>query len=183
MGLMMLAGFSVIPYVALYITANLGMSESFLSIVYLCGGAATFFSAPLIGKLADKYGKPRVFHWLAWLSFVPILITTHWMRVPWWLVLINSTLFFVLVSGRMIPAMAMISGVSAPQARGTFMSLVSSVQMLTSGLAALIAGLIITRNAAGQIEHYNFVGYLALACGLLAVWLGPQLRVAPPVNQ
>ncbi|MBI1891096.1 MAG: MFS transporter [Burkholderiales bacterium] len=177
-GLMMLAGFSVIPYIALYVTSNLLLPESFLSIIYLCGGAATFFTAHLIGRLADRYGKPRVFRWIAWFSFVPILITTHLVPVPWWVVLINSTLFFVLVSGRMIPAMAMVSAVAEPQVRGTFMSLVSSVQMMMSGVASVVAGWIITRNAAGQMEHYNWVGYLAVACGLLAVWMSAKLRVA-----
>jgi predicted MFS family arabinose efflux permease len=178
MGLMMLAGFSVIPYIALYVTANVRLPESYLAVVYLCGGAATFFTAQWIGKLADRHGKARVFHWLACLSFVPILITTHLVPVPWLVVLINSTLFFVLVSGRMIPAMAMVSAVARSQVRGTFMSLVSSVQMMMSGVASYVAGLIITRNAAGQIEHYNLVGYLAVICGVLAIWLAHKLRVA-----
>jgi hypothetical protein len=58
------------------------------------------------------------------------------------------------------------------------MSLSASVQMLTSGFASLVAGLIISRNAAGQIEHFNVVGYIAAACGLLSVWLASRLRVA-----
>jgi hypothetical protein len=62
--------------------------------------------------------------------------------------------------------------------RGTFMSLGSSVQMLASGLASLIAGLIITRNAAGQIEHYNIVGYFAVACGLVGLWMAGHLKVS-----
>jgi predicted MFS family arabinose efflux permease len=180
MGLMMIAGFSVIPYIALYVTANVLLPESYLAAVYLCGGAATFFTAQWIGKLADRHGKARVYGWLMWLSFVPILITTHLVPVPWLVVLINSTLFFVLVSGRMIPAMAMITAVAPQRVRGTFMSLVSSVQMMMSGVASYVAGMIITRNAAGQIEHYNLVGYLAVTCGLLAVWLAPKLRVAGP---
>ena len=47
--------------------------------------------------------------------------------------MINSTAFFVLVSGRMIPGMAMVTAAPAPQVRGTFMSLASSVQMLGPG--------------------------------------------------
>lgn len=176
--LLMLAGFSVIPYIALYMTTNVAQPESFLTVVYLCGGAATFFSAQLIGRMADQYGKPVMFRWLCWLSFVPLLITTHMTPVPWWLVLINSTLFFVLVSGRFIPAMAMVSAVPAPQIRGTFMSLMASVQMLASGLATFIAGLIITQTPNGQMVHYNLVGYLAVACGMLAIWLAPHLQAS-----
>lgn len=176
--LLMMAGFTVIPYLALYMTANVGLPETFLTVVYLCGGAATFFSARIIGKMADKYGKQKMFAWVAFASFIPLLIATHLIPVPPWVVLVNSTVFFILVSGRMIPGMAMVSAVAAPQVRGTFMSLVTSVQMLASGLASLITGLIITRTANGQIEHYNIVGYLAVACGLLAIWTIRQLKVA-----
>lgn len=179
MSLMMMGGFTVIPYIALYMTSNVGVPESYIAAVYLCGGAATLFTSQLIGRMADKHGKLKVFQFLAFASFVPLLITTHMVPLPLWLVLINSTMFFILVSGRMIPAMAMVSAVALPQARGIYMSLVSSVQMLSSGVATLIAGLIITRNPAGQVEHYNIVGYVAVACGLLTIWLAYHLRVAP----
>ena len=175
--LMMLGGFTVIPYVALYMTTNVQMPESFITLVYLCGGAATFFTSQAIGRRADHYGKLRVFRAVALTSLVPILITTHLVPIAWWLVLINSTVFFILVPGRMVPAMAMISAVASSQVRGTYMSLVASVQMAASGLATLVAGLIITRSATGQIEHYNLVGYLAVTCTVLAVWIAPKLRV------
>ncbi|HEX7634515.1 MAG TPA: hypothetical protein VF427_04440, partial [Noviherbaspirillum sp.] len=116
-------------------------------------------------------------------SIIPLLITTHLVPVPWWLVLINAVAFFVLVSGRTIPGMAMMSASAAPQVRGTFMSLASSMQMLACSVASLTAGLIITRNAAGQIEHYNLVGYLAVTCALIAMWLAKHLKVAGSEQQ
>jgi predicted MFS family arabinose efflux permease len=176
--LQMMAGFSVIPYLALYMTANIGLPESFITVIYLCGGTATFFSARFIGKMADRYGKARVFKWVALASFVPVLIATHLGPVPWWVALANATIFFVLVSGRMIPGMAMVSSAAAQPIRGTFMSLVSTAQMMSSGLASLVAGLIITRSAGGQIEHYNIVGYLAVASGFAAIWMMQRLKVA-----
>jgi predicted MFS family arabinose efflux permease len=176
--LLMMAGFTVIPYIALYTTANVGMPESFIAVIYLCGGAATFFTSRAIGKLADRHGKITLFRWIALASFIPLLITTHLVPVAWWLVLINSTVFFILVPGRMIPGMALVSAAAHPQVRGTFMSLVSAVQMFSSGLASLLAGLIISRTPSGQIAHYNLVGYLAVACGLLAIWLAHRLKVA-----
>lgn len=176
--LLMMTSFSVIPYIALYYTSNVGMTEKFITVVYLAGGAATFFTSRLIGRLADKHGKLRTFRWVGLAAFVPLLVTTHLMPVPWWAVLINSTVFFILVPGRMIPGMAMVTASAAPHVRGTFMSLGSSVQMLSSGLASLVAGMIITRNAAGQVEHYNIVGYISVGCGLLSLWMAQHLRVA-----
>jgi predicted MFS family arabinose efflux permease len=180
MSLLMFGGFTVVPYIALYYTANLGLQDNFIALVYLCGGAATFFTSRLIGRLADRHGKQRVFRIIAVAAFVPILVTTHLVPVPWWLVLMNSTVFFILVPGRFIPGMAMITAASAPQVRGTFMSLGSSVQMMSSGLASLVAGLIISRNPAGQIEHFNLVGYLAVACGIASLLVVRRLSVAQP---
>jgi predicted MFS family arabinose efflux permease len=177
--LLMLTSFSVIPYIALYYTANLGMTESFVTLVYLVGGAATLFSSQWIGRMADRHGKLRTFRWVAIAAFVPILITTHLVPLPAWIILLNATVFFVLVSGRMIPGMAMATSVADPHVRGTFMSLGSSVQMGASGLASLLAGLIITRDAAGQMQHYNLVGYLALCFGLGSLWMAQRLRQPP----
>ena len=176
--LMMLGGFTVIPYIALYMTSNVGLPESFITLAYLCGGAATFFTSQAIGRMADRRGKLSVFRWVALASLLPILVTTNLGPTARWLILIDWTIFFVLVPGRMVPAMAMVSAVAPPQIRGTFMSLVSSVQMAASGIASLVAGLIISRNPAGQIEHYNLVGYLAVASTLIAIWIAPMLRVA-----
>jgi MFS family permease len=93
--------------------------------------------------MADRYGKVKIFRILAIASLIPLLVTTNLMPVPLWVVLINSTAFFILISGRMIPAMAIASQMVEAKIRGTFMSLVGSVQMLASGLASVIAGLLI----------------------------------------
>ena len=51
------------------------------------------------------------------------------------------------------------------------MSLVGSTQMLASGIASVLAGLVVTIKPDGTMEHYNLVGYGAAACGLLTYWL------------
>ena len=171
MALIMLTGFSVIPYIALYLTANVGIDNSYISLIYLCGGIATLMSSRVIGHMADQYGKVKVFRVLAVISLIPLIVTTNLMPVPLWVVLINSTAFFVLVSGRMIPAMAIVSQVVEAKVRGTFMSLVGSVQMLASGLASVLAGMVVTIGADGMMDHYNLVGYGAALCGLLTFCL------------
>ncbi|BDT78796.1 MFS transporter [Polynucleobacter yangtzensis] len=171
MALIMITGFSVIPYIALYFTSNVGISNSYISLIYLCGGVATLMSSRFIGHMSDKYGKVTVFRVLAIVSLVPLLVTTNLPVTPLWIVLINSTAFFILVSGRMIPAMAMVSQVVENKIRGTFMSLVGSVQMLSSGIASVLAGWIVTIGPDGMMQHYNLVGYGAAICGLLTFWL------------
>jgi len=171
MALIMITGFSVIPYIALYLTTNVGINNSYISLIYLCGGVATLMSSRFIGHLSDQYGKVKVFRFLAIISLVPLLVTTNLPVTPLWIVLINSTAFFILVSGRMIPAMAMVSQLVENKVRGTFMSLIGSVQMLSSGVASVLAGWVVTIGPDGMMQHYNIVGYGAAICGLLTFWL------------
>ena len=89
MALIMLTGFSVIPYIALYFTMNVGVPDAYISLVYLFGGIASLLSSRYIGSLADRYGKERTFRALAILSLVPIIVTTNLVPVPIWLSLIH----------------------------------------------------------------------------------------------
>ncbi len=186
MVLLMLGGFTVIPYITIYSTSNQGFPEDKLPIMYLIGGACTFFTARWFGRLADQYGKAKVFRIIAALSMLPILALTQIGQLPWWGVLFISTPFFILVSGRFVPGMAMINSASVPRLRGTFMSLSSAVQQAASGMAALIAGLIISRNSEGLIEHYDLVGYVACAATLgtiaLAGYVVPADAKAAPAQ-
>ena len=75
--LMMISGFTVIPYVSLYITSNAGLPERDLPWIYLVGGVATFFTARWIGRWADRAGKREVYRRIAWISLLPLLAITH----------------------------------------------------------------------------------------------------------
>ncbi|HEU4621737.1 MAG TPA: MFS transporter [Burkholderiaceae bacterium] len=174
--LMMLSGFTVIPFITLYYTANVGIAESAIPLVYLFGGACTFFTSRWFGRLADRHGKQRVYRWIAIGSLVPLFSTTHLPAAPLWIALVNSTLFFVLVSGRMVPGMAMVTSAANPRLRGTFMSINSAIQSASSGIASLIAGIIITTNPTGQLERYGWVGFIAMSATVCAMWLAGRVN-------
>ncbi len=72
---LMLSIFSVVPFIAPYYVANVGIAEADLPTIYFAGGLTTLFTAQVIGYLADRFGKKRVFTVVALLSFVPILLT------------------------------------------------------------------------------------------------------------
>ncbi len=170
------AGFSVIPYIAPYMVFNIGLTEHELSYVYLVGGGATLISARIIGFLSDKYGPAKVFMSVATLSMVPIYIVTNLQQVEMWIALCVSALFFVLVSGRFIPGMTLIMSSVYPESRGGFLSINSSLQQVGSGFAALLSGFIIQKNAAGHLEHYNIVGYIAIGFTLIAIMVSTKLK-------
>ncbi|MDT3735995.1 MAG: MFS transporter [Denitratisoma sp.] len=177
MALIMFSGFTVIPYITIYSVANVGIRQEDLYLIYLAGGTATFFTSRLIGRLADRHGKVRVYRTVALLSMAPLLIQTHLVPVPLWLMIVVSTLFFILVPGRMVPAMALVTSAAQPRLRGTFLSITGATQQFASGVASYIGGLIITQDAAGHILRYDQVGYLAVAATLLAMALASRIRV------
>src|SRR5690606_30112124 len=78
-------------------------------------------------------------------------------------VLMVTGIWFVLSTGRSIPAQAIISNVPSPAQRGSFMSFNSSVQQLFTGVASLISGAIVYADADGRLHNYQWVGYLSVA--------------------
>ena len=167
--LILFSGFTVIPYITVYAVSNVGISLHDIPYVYLAGGAATLITSRLIGRWADARGKVRIYRILAISATLPLLAVTHIGTAPLWLWVLCTTLFFVLVSGRMIPAMAIITSAALPKLRGTFMSLNAAMQQLASGLAAMLAGLITTQSATGQMIGYDKVGYVAIMANILAI--------------
>jgi len=167
--LIIFSGFTVIPYITLYAVGNIGIAQHDIAFIYLAGGAATLITARMIGHSADLHGKVKIYRLVAFAAMLPLFAVTHIGAAPLWLWLICTTAFFILVSGRMIPAMAIITSASQPKLRGTFMSLNATVQSLAMGLATTLAGFVITQNGAGQIAGYGTVGYIAIAANMLAI--------------
>ena len=168
--LIIFSGFTVIPYITVFAVNNIGIAQQDIPFVYLVGGSATFISARLIGYWADKYGKVEVYRRVALLATLPLLALTNAWPMPLWGWLIISSAFFVLTSGRMIPAMAIITTSAQPKLRGTFMSLNSTMQSLSMGLATTLAGFVITLDGSGKIVGFPLVGVVAVAANLLAIW-------------
>lgn len=168
--LIIFSGFTVIPYITVYAVNNIAISQHDIAYIYLVGGAATLFTARLIGHWADVRGKVKIYRWVALASMIPLLAVTQIQSASLAVWLVCTTLFFVLISGRFIPAMAIISSAAQPKLRGTFMSLNATVQSLAMGLAATLSGFIITQQSDGRITGYENVGYVAIAANLLAIW-------------
>ena len=167
--LIIFSGFTVIPYITIYAVGNVGISLHDIPFIYLSGGAATLVTARLIGHSADLRGKVKIYRLVALAALLPLFVVTNIGSAPLWIWLICTTTFFILVSGRMIPAMAIITSAAQPKLRGTFMSLNATMQAFAMGLATTLAGFIITQNSAGQIVGYETVGYVAMTANLLAV--------------
>jgi predicted MFS family arabinose efflux permease len=174
---MTFAGFSIIPYITLYMQSNAGLSAKDIPIIYLMGGAATLFSAQIFGKLSDQIGKLRMLQIISIIAILPMTLITITQGMSFISILIITTCFFVFVSGRMIPGMALISAASNPKNRGTFLTLNSSMQSAAMGLSAFLGGHLINRNADGLIENYWLCSIVAIIFNILALFIAKQVRI------
>lgn len=173
---LMFAGFTVIPYVSAYLVSNIGLTQADLASVFLAGGIATFASARQVGRLSDRFGKLSVFTWLALGSIVPIMLLTHLPKVPVLLALFVTAFFTLSISARGIPALAMITASIEKSRRGRFLSLTSSVQQISSGVASLLAGWILHRGLDGRLDHFGTAGFIAATFTVLSVFFARRLR-------
>ncbi|TDO28486.1 MFS transporter [Sediminibacterium goheungense] len=174
-GALMLGHFLIIPFLNPYMEFNVGFTDTQRNMIYMVGGLATFFTSPLIGKLADKYGKHNTFMVFALISLIPIFLITNMPAIKYYYVLMVTGIWFVLSTGRGIPAQAIISNVVPAEQRGSFMSFNGSIQQLFSGIASLIAGAIVISKPDHTIVHYSWVGYLSIAIVLCSVFIARKL--------
>jgi predicted MFS family arabinose efflux permease len=171
-GLLMLGHFLIIPFINPYLEFNKGFSKDHTPMIYLVGGMASLLAAIYLGRLADKKGKLRVFSVSVFFSLFMVYIITAMPNVAFPVVLVFFAIWFIVATGRIVTAQAMISEVVKPEQRGSFMSINGSVQQLGSGLAAICAGTIVVTEKTGKILYYNWLGYLSIIVLLVSLFVG-----------
>lgn len=183
MVLLILGQFTIIPFIAPYLVRNVGFSPNQVPFMYFVGGAVTMFTSPLIGKLADKKGRQYVFYIFAVFSIIPLFIITHLQITPIYIVLFITALFFISITGRMIPASTLITSMVKPENRGSFMSLNSAVQQIGAGIGSWIAGSIVVESLVDhKLHNFNYVGYIAIGFTILAIALATRLKLIEGTN-
>jgi MFS transporter, DHA1 family, inner membrane transport protein len=173
-GLLMMGHFLIIPFINPYLEFNKGFSKDDTPMLYLTGGVASLLAALYLGRVADKRGKLSVFAVSVFFSLFMVVIITHLPSVMFQVVLLFFAIWFIVATGRIVTAQAMITEVVRPEQRGSFMSINGSVQQLGSGLAALCAGAIVVTEKSGKILHYDWVGHLSnivLLTSLIFGWV------------
>ena len=172
-----ISGFLVIPFISQYLVKNVKLLESQLSLTYFFGGLFTFFTSRMFGTLSDKYGKHRMVYILGPLSLIPIFMITNLPQSSLTVVLTVSTIFFILISGRFVPVMAIITGSVSKADRGAFMGINSSLQQMAMGLASVLAGLIVSYNVSGEMDHFNIVGYISMFMTLVFIYCASRVKI------
>jgi predicted MFS family arabinose efflux permease len=162
-------GFMLLPFSSAFTVHNLGINVDRLPLIYMVTGIFAMIFGPLIGRASDAIGKFNVFALGCAASVVMVLIYTHLGVTPLAGVIVVNVLLFIAVSSRMISSSALISAVPSPLDRGSYMSISSSLQQISGGIAAAAAGIIVKEGPSGVLEHIDILGYVLVATTLLTL--------------
>ena len=168
----------VVIFVVPYFESNIGFGEDWIPILYLIGGIVTVISSIIIGKLSDKYGNKPSFSILIFLSFFPIIVTTHIAKANILEVIIICVFFFIFAAGRMIPAYTIMSAAMVKEKRGAFMSMRSAFLELGTFIASVCSSFVVTIDKnTGWVHHYDRVGYISVIAGVICWILAYQIKI------
>jgi predicted MFS family arabinose efflux permease len=170
-------GFMLMPFASAFSVNNLGIALGFLPILYMATGIFSMVTGPFIGKLSDQIGKYKVFTIGSLATMVVVVIYGNLGITPLWIVLILNILMFVGVSTRIISSSALLTSVPVPQDRGAFMSINSSIQQISGGIATYIAGLIVVETAGGKLEHYDTLSYVVVGAMVITLIMMYNIHV------
>ena len=183
MASLILGHFAIIPFLAPYLVGNVGLDEKHLFLIYLVGGVCTVVTSPMVGRVADKLGRLRVFTAMALAAALVTFLITHGGRKPLWAILLEAGCFFIFASGRFVPAQAMMSLAVPASQRGAFMSLTSCTRDFVAGSSAAILGFVVTKAPDGSLSNVGWLGWVAVGAAFLSIWLAGRVQSVekPPV--
>jgi predicted MFS family arabinose efflux permease len=173
-------GFMLMPFGSAFSVNNLGIKQSDLPVLYGVSGVFSFIFGPLAGFLSDKLGKYKVFVGGTVLTMIMVAIYTNLGLTPLVEVIVINVLMFAGIMARMISSTALVSAIPQPQDRGAFMSINSSVQQISGGLAAALAGMVIAEGPDKKLLHYSTLGIIVMssmvACMVLMYFINQQFN-------
>ncbi len=151
-------GFMLMPFASAFTVNNQHITLEQLPPLYVITGVCSIILGPLIGRLSDRFGKYLTFCVASTIVIAVVLYYTGLENAPFWKMILISVVMFACVTGRMTSAGALTSAIPAPADRGAYMSISSSLQQLSGGIAAFLAGLLVHQDATGHLEHYPRIG-------------------------
>jgi predicted MFS family arabinose efflux permease len=168
-GLLSVGGFMMMPFMSIYMVHNLGLPIEKLPLVYMITGAFSILAGPLIGRASDAYGKLKVFGFGCAVTIVMAVIYTHLRPIPIWVLVAVIVLMQIGIFSRMISSSALISALPRAADRGSYMSISSSLQQMSGGIAAVLAGLVVVQTPRGDLLHFDTLGYVLVGSTLVSL--------------
>ena len=176
MSTMVFGHFTLIPYLSPFLVENIKLPEKNLFLFYLTGGIVSFFTGPIIGRIADRYGRFRIYCILIVVACFTMRFLTASGPLQLWQALILAGFFFTFASGRFVPGQAAISLAVPSNRRGAYMSLAACSRDLACGITTWLGGHVIVQEMGGQIIHYERLGWFAIGVSICSLWVFHQVK-------
>lgn len=164
-------GFMLMPFGSAFSINNLKLTFDQLPLLYMITGVCSMIAGPLIGKYADTIGKYTVFVAGSVLGMIIVAVYGNLGVTELWVVVILNVFLFIGISSRMITASALMSAIPELKDRGAFMSVNSSIQQISGGVAAGVAGLIVVQSPTGQLERYDLLCYVVVLTMAITIFM------------
>ena len=165
-------GFMLMPFGSAFAINNLKITEEQLPLLFMIAGMSTLIIMPFIGKLSDKIDKFKIFAAASIWTILTVAVYTNLSETPLWLVALINVLMMMGVMSRMVPSTALVTSVPAKEDRGAFMSINSSLQQISGGIAAAFAGtIVVQKDNFSPLEHYNSLGFIIIGISALSILL------------
>lgn len=163
-------GFMMMPFGTAFSVNNLGVTREDLPMIFSITGLFSIVTGPLIGFFSDKIGKYTIFVIGSVWSIIMVLVYTHQDVIPFWMVIMFNVLMFMGISARIISSSALLTAVPTPADRGAFMGVNASLQQISGGLAAAIAGMIVCQETkTSPLENYSILGYVVCVTTIITI--------------
>ncbi|MDP1677469.1 MAG: MFS transporter [Bacteroidota bacterium] len=167
--LLSLGGFLMMPFSSAFLVNNILIPQENLPLVFMFTGMATIVILPIVGRISDTFGKFRVFTIGTIVASIMIVYYTNLSVTPLWQVVLINVVLFAGIMSRMIPATTMMTAIPELADRGAFMSISSSLQQISGGIASVFAGTIIIQTSTGALKNYDILGYTCVALMFVGV--------------
>lgn len=163
-------GFMLMPFGSTFLVQNLGIPLEKLPAIYMVTGMSAIIAGPLLGRVSDSFGKYRTFFCGSLLSGAMVFWYTNLVKASLVAIIVLNVVLFIGISARMVSSFALTSALPELADRGAYMSINSSMQQLSGGVAAWCAGLIVTQaTPESPLQGYPHLGWTV--CGTMAVTL------------
>lgn len=178
------AAFSLFPNLTAWVQYNAGYPREHLGILYMVGGACSFFSMRIVGGLIDRFGG----FWVALaatLFFVLNNILAFCVLTP---VLPMAAVFVVMMvsnSSRNVALNTLTSRVPRPEERARFLSTQSAVQHSAAAAGAMFASRLLVELPDHRLDGIGAVATFSAVCALMLpalVWIVERRLKATPAR-
>jgi len=171
----MMASFSLVPNLATWLQFNAGWPRERLGLLYMAGGAVTFFSMRIAGRLVDRFGAPRV-GTFATVLFLAVLGAAFLPERPALPVVLIFVGFMLGNSTRNVSLSSLSTRVPLPDERARFLSVQSAVQHLASALGAVLSTRFLSEGPGGRLLGLERVALFTMALALALPLLLPLIQ-------